>query len=55
MSKQPRQAKPPFRGANDEGGRYVARDLKGTNPRKQQFEPTPQEPVRQRFKMGGGC
>lgn len=40
---------------NDESGRFVDRNLMGVNPLKQQFEPTPQEPVRQRFKMGGGC
>ena len=40
---------------NDEGGRFVPRDLRGINPKRTQFEPTPAEPVRQRFKMGGGC
>ena len=40
---------------NDEGGRLADRNLLGTNPKTQQFEPTPTEPVRQRFKMAGGC
>ena len=40
---------------NDEGGRFVDRDLCKVNPAKTQFEPTPAEPVRQRYKMAGGC
>ena len=36
-------------------GKFVDRDLCGTNPKKEQFEPTPAEPVRQRYRMGGGC
>lgn len=40
---------------NDEGGKFVSRDLKKISPNTEQFEPTPAEPVRQRFKMGGGC
>ena len=40
---------------NDEGGRYVDRDLAAINPLKQQFEPTDAEPVPQLYKMGGGC
>lgn len=43
------------RGGNDEGGKFVDRDLKKVNPNNEQFEPTTAEPVRQRFKMGGGC
>lgn len=41
--------------ANDEGGRVVHRDLMKVNPKKGQFEPTAAEPVRQRYKMAGGC
>lgn len=40
---------------NDEAGRFVDRNLMKVNPRKQQFEPTPAEPVRLRYKMAGGC
>jgi hypothetical protein len=35
--------------------KFRDRNLMGTNPLKEQFEPTPAEPVRQRYKMGGGC
>jgi len=41
--------------ANDEGGRFVSRNLGPINPKSQQFEPTDSEPVRQHFKMAGGC
>ena len=40
---------------NDEGGKFVDRDLVAVDPKKQQFEPTPAEPVRQRAKMAGAC
>jgi len=40
--------------ANDEGGKFVDRDLCNVNPLTEQFEPTDSEPVRQRYKMGGG-
>lgn len=30
-------------------------DLMKINPLREQFEPTPQEPVRQHYKMAGGC
>ena len=40
---------------NDEGGRFVPRNLMAVNPKKEQFAPTPAEPVRQHFKMAGGC
>ena len=40
---------------NDEGGRFVDRDLTKVNPLKQQFEPTAAEPVRQHNRMAGGC
>lgn len=49
-AKSPRMPK-----GNDEGGRFVDRKLMGVNPLKEQFEPTGAEPVRQRYKMGGGC
>lgn len=32
----------------------VGKDLMGVNPLKQQFEPTPAAPMRQRYKMAGG-
>ena len=52
MAKAPRMA-----GGNDEGGKFVSRDLKGVRGAKaqNQFAPTDAEPVRMRFKMGGGC
>ncbi len=46
---------PKMKKGNDEGGKFVDRNLMNVNPLKQQFEPTPAEPVRARFKMGGGC
>ena len=56
MKTQPKQAKAPaMPKGNDEGGRFVDRDLRAVNPLKEQFEPTPAEPVRQHFKMAGGC
>lgn len=33
----------------------IERNLLGTNPRTEQFEPTPGDPVRQHHKMAGGC
>ena len=53
MAKAPKSPKPSK--VNDEGGKYVSRDLMATDPKKEQFEPTPAEPVRQHFKMAGGC
>lgn len=35
--------------------KIVDRNLMGVSPLKQQFEPTDQSPVRQHFKMAGGC
>lgn len=57
LSKNPKPAAKSAIGAkgNDEGGRFVDRDLAATCPCKEQFEPTPAEPVRQHFKMAGGC
>jgi hypothetical protein len=56
MKQSPSKPKvPAMPKGNDEGGKFVARDLMRTNPRKEQFAPTPAEPVRQRFKMAGGC
>ncbi len=34
---------------------FCDRNLKGTSPLKEQFEPTDQKAVRARYKMGGGC
>jgi hypothetical protein len=39
---------------NDEGGRFVSRNLVPVKTA-EAFVPTPAEPVRMRFKMGGGC
>lgn len=55
QSKSPQPVPKCCPGGNSEGGRFVSRDLRSVNPRKQQFEPTPAEPVRQKFKMAGGC
>lgn len=56
MKTRQKQAKAPAmpRG-NDEGGRFVARDLARIDPKREQFAPTDAEPVRQHFKMAGGC
>ncbi len=51
----PKQAKVPIKKGNDEGGKFVPHNLMKTNPKKEQFAPTDAEPVRQRYKMGGGC
>ncbi len=40
---------------NDEGGRFVDRNLMKVNPLREQFEPTKAEPVPQLYKMAGGC
>ena len=52
MPVQPRMSK-----GNDEGGRYVDRDLRPLKSAAQQnqFAPTPAEPVRMHFKLAGGC
>ncbi len=59
MAKQqssPKQVKSAIgKKGNDEGGKFVSRDLRSISPLKEQFEPTAAEPVRQRFKMAGGC
>lgn len=34
---------------------FVDRDLTGVNPLSQQFEPTDADPVRQHYRMAGGC
>ena len=36
-------------------GGLVDRNLAAVNPNTTQFEPTPDAPVRQRYKMGGGA
>lgn len=35
--------------------KFVDRSLMGVKPQQQQFEPTKEAPVPQRYKMGGGC
>ena len=55
MPKSKKPVQSPFKGPNDEGGRFVARDLRRVNPKREQFAPTPAEPVRLRYKMAGGC
>ena len=35
------------------GQKLVDRNLAGVNPLKEQFEPTPAEPIRQRARMAG--
>lgn len=55
MAKQKSYQAPKMPRGNDEGGKFVSRNLMAVNPKKQQFEPTPAEPVRQHFKMAGGC
>lgn len=55
MLKQSKPVPSPFPKANDEGGKFVSRNLLPVNPKQQQFEPTPAEPVRLRYKMAGGC
>lgn len=47
--------RPKMQKGNDEGGRFVDRNLMKVNPNKEQFAPTPAEPVPQRYRMGGGC
>ena len=55
MAKSLKPVSSPFRKANDEGGRFVPRNLVPVNPKREQFAPTPAEPVRSRFRMAGGC
>ena len=55
MAKQQSYKGPKAARGNDEGGKFVDRNLLKTNPKKQQFEPTAAEPVRQHHKMAGGC
>lgn len=55
MSKSLKMAVPRMPKGNSEGGKYVDRPLMKVNPKKEQFAPTPAEPVRQHFKMAGGC
>lgn len=49
MSKSSKTIPPRWPSGNDEGGKLVNR-----LPTKQ-MPPTPKEPVRQRYKMAGGC
>lgn len=55
MSKYSKPVKSPIKGANDEKGRFVARDLMKVNPKREQFAPTPAEPVNQHKRMAGAC
>ncbi len=55
MSKSLKPVKSPIRGANDERNRFVDRNLIKVNPRKEQFAPTPAEPVNQHKRMAGAC
>lgn len=52
-SSQPKQVKGPK--VNDERGRFVDRNLLAVDPKKEQFEPTPSEPVNQHKRMAGAC
>lgn len=45
----------PIKKANDEKGRFVDRNLMKVNPNKEQFAPTPAEPVNQHKRMAGAC
>ena len=57
MAKSSKPNPPPFP-ASKAGylpGKVVDRNLVPVNPLKQQFEPTEKSPVRQHFKMAGGC
>lgn len=52
----PKAAKSPkMPRGNDEGGKFVDRNLMAVNPLREQFEPTDAEPVRQHAKMAGAC
>lgn len=56
VQKYPLPAKVPYwPKGTDEGGRFVDRKLMGVDPKKEQFAPTDAVPVRQHFKMAGGC
>ena len=50
MKTQPKPAR-----VNDEKGKFVDRNLMKVDPKKEQFAPTPKEPVLQRYRMAGGC
>ena len=56
MAKQQKSPpKPAQKKISDEGGCFVPHKLASVNPLREQFEPTPAEPMRQRYKMAGGC
>ena len=55
MPKSSKMPTPYMPKGNSEGGKYVDRNLMKVNPKKEQFAPTPAEPVRLRYRMGGGC
>ena len=52
MAKQ-QKSPPPVK--DREGACFKDTKPQGVNPLKQQFEPTPSAPMRQHFKMAGGC
>ncbi len=47
--------KSPIRKANDEKGKFVDRNLTKVDPKREQFAPTPAEPVNQHKRMAGAC
>ena len=55
-SKTPKSSKPlqPVKGGYLHD-RYVDRNIVTVNTMKEKFEPTDRSPVRQHFKMAGGC
>lgn len=60
MYKQSKSAPQPKKAARPTpyGGERMAfndRNLMGVSPLKEQFEPTDAQPVRQHYKMAGGC
>jgi len=55
MSKYSKPVKSPIKGANDERNKFVDRNLMKVNPKREQFAPTPAEPVNQHKRMAGAC
>lgn len=54
-SKSPAVKKAPRTHGGTEGKVFRPANLMATNPRTTQFEPTLADPVRQHFRMAGGC
>lgn len=55
-SRKPYQFSPRSGGLNVKvPTKFQDRDLAGTSPNKEQFEPTETAPIRQHNKMAGGC